>query len=62
MIVFLFWIAFSIAVGTFAGVRSNRNAAGWFFLLFIISPLFAGIFRAILEPVPQRAGVGTVGN
>lgn len=46
---FLFWVAFSIAVGMFAGTRRNRSGFGWFILAMIISPLLAGIFVAILK-------------
>jgi cytochrome c oxidase subunit IV len=46
---FLFWIAFALAVGVFANVRRNRNGFGWFVLAIIISPLLAGIFVAILR-------------
>jgi hypothetical protein len=57
MIFVLTWTAFSIAVGLFARVRRNRNAFGWGLLAFIISPVIAGVFCAILrEKVgPQRA-------
>jgi hypothetical protein len=49
MIFLLTWTAFSIAVGLFAQVRRNRNAFGWGLLAFIISPVIAGVFCAILR-------------
>jgi hypothetical protein len=49
MLIFITWIAFSIAVGMFASIRRNRNGVGWFFLALIMSPLLAGIFVAILK-------------
>jgi disulfide bond formation protein DsbB len=45
----VFWLAFAIAVGMFAGIRRNRFGFGWFLLALIISPLLAGIFVAILK-------------
>ncbi|WP_439372941.1 hypothetical protein [Bradyrhizobium sp. DASA03120] len=56
MIFFLTWTAFSVAVGLFASVRRNRSGFGWFLIAFIVSPVIAGVFCAILrekaEPVP----------
>jgi YD repeat-containing protein len=49
MEIVILWIGLSILVGVFAVVRRNRSF-GWFFLSLIISPLFAGILVAILEP------------
>jgi hypothetical protein len=56
--IFVFWVAFSVAVGVFASVRRNRNGFGWGLLALIISPLLAAIFCAILrEKVgPQQPG------
>jgi choline-glycine betaine transporter len=53
VLIFVHWIAFSIAVGMFADVRRNRNAGGWFLLALIISPLLAGVFLAILRERPE---------
>jgi hypothetical protein len=50
MMIFLFWIALSVAVGMFASIRRNRNGIGWFFAALIFSPLLAGIFVAIARP------------
>ena len=55
MLIFITWIAFSIAVGMFASVRRNRNGFGWFFLALIVSPLLTIIFVAILKEKPARA-------
>ena len=49
MLFFLTWTAFSIAVGMFAHIRRNRNGFGWGVLAFIISPVIAGVFCAILR-------------
>jgi hypothetical protein len=56
--IFVFWAAFSVAVGVFASVRRNRNGFGWGLLAMVISPLLAGVFCAILrEKVgPQQGG------
>jgi hypothetical protein len=63
LLLFFFWIVFSIAVGTFASVRRNASGFGWFLLSLIISPLLAFIFCAILKPesdgpAPQQRGTG----
>jgi hypothetical protein len=52
MLIFLTWVALSIAVGMFASIRRNRSGFGWFVLAFLVSPLLAGIFVAILEEQP----------
>lgn len=49
MIFFLTWTAFSVAVGLFASVRRNRSSFGWFVIAFIISPIIACVFCAILR-------------
>ena len=51
-VLFLFWIAFAIAVGMFASIRRRRNGFGWFLLALFISPLLAIIFVAILNERP----------
>jgi hypothetical protein len=60
LIIFLFWIAFSIVVGMFASIRRDRSSLGWFLLALIISPLLAGTFVAILQPkaLPVAAPTG----
>jgi hypothetical protein len=53
MIFFLTWTALSAAVGLFASVRRNRSGFGWFLIAFIISPIIAGVFCAILREKVQ---------
>jgi hypothetical protein len=55
ILIFFYWIAFSVAVGMFADVRRNRNVGGWFVLALIISPLLAGTYLAILRERPEKA-------
>jgi hypothetical protein len=50
----IFWIALSLAVGMFASIRRKRSGIGWFLLAFIVSPLLAIIFVAILQEKPAR--------
>jgi hypothetical protein len=50
VVIFIFWIAFSIALGFAA--RERGRSVGWMFLSLLISPLIAGIFLYIL---PKKA-------
>ncbi len=50
MIVFLFWIGFSIAVGTAAGPR-GRSQGAWLLLSLAISPVLAACFLFALPPL-----------
>ena len=47
MIIFFFWICFSIALGVLATNR-GRSGVGWFFLALVISPLLAGVFLLVM--------------
>ena len=54
----LFWGGFAIAVAVAANTR-GRNAAGWFFLALLISPLLAGL---IVLALPSLVASGLSAN
>jgi len=54
IMVFLFWLAFAIAVGIAASSR-GRSGLGWFILAVLISPLLAGIFLAVSPNLKRDA-------
>ena len=53
MEIFLFWIAFSVAVGMFAHHRRGRNGLGWGLISLLISPLLAIVFVAVLPSIEE---------
>lgn len=53
MILVLFWIGFSIAVGVGAS-NKGRSGGGWFLLSLLISPLLAGVFLLVSKDLTPR--------
>lgn len=54
------WIVFAVLVGVLAN-RRGRNGVGWFFLSLIISPLIAGLFVLVLDPLrPSYAQIAAI--
>ena len=53
MEILFLWIVLSIIPAIIAN-KKGRNAAGWFFLSLLISPLLAGIIIAALGPIKEN--------
>jgi hypothetical protein len=50
---FLLWILLAIIPAAIAS-RKGRSGVGWFFISWLISPLFAGIIVACLKPLKEN--------
>jgi hypothetical protein len=50
LVILFFWVGLSAVVSVAANTR-GRDAAGWFFLALLISPLLAGLLVLALPPV-----------
>lgn len=58
MLLFLFWLGFSIAVAIFADTH-GRSGIGWFFLSLLLSPLLGFIFIAVLPNLKNERAKST---
>ena len=52
--IFVFWVALSVAVGVFASSR-GRSGVGWFFLSLLISPVLGLLFLAVTRDLSSGA-------
>lgn len=53
MELFAGWVLLAIACGIFAD-RRGRSGAGWFFIALCASPLIAGVFLLVLQPIEKE--------
>lgn len=48
MVIFIFWLSFSLLVSYFAKIK-NRGTGNWFLISMIVSPLLAAVILLFLE-------------